>query len=961
MATKLDIFNTALHYLGERKLSTLYEDREPRYVLENLYSINLIQEIHEVVKPRYALKTAQLSSPTTSSVHGLDNVYTLPSDFLCPPVDPGTHGKVGFIWADDEFTQPVNRYFLESGTVATEIATNVYIRYVSNSVSEGSLSSLVARIVATRLAMLAASRINPSKQGDLNEQYNQLIQQAVAIEGLKENDFLPQPATGALSADQLEIYNLVMAHWGLPELRGVSDDSQYRLAIDNVYVRAEEYMLESIKPMFATQTAELTSPSASAVHGLDNVFSLPADYIEFVDLWADDKLENQINQYIIEDNTIATQNYATAYLRYITNAHTEANWSPSFTNAVAAYIAWLLSPRYAPQRQDSIEKTLSEATLTAVENNKLRERQVRTQDISGALSADQLVIYNLVAGYVGQPELRFVNDESELRLAIDNVYDTARNFIFESVKPKFATQTAILSGGGTSAVHGLDNVFTLPSDYLDFVDLWADDKLENQIHQYILEDDTVAIQNYSTAYLRYVTDAHVEANWSTSVKHAIAAYISWMLAPRFAPEATDKIREVMSETLASAVEHDGVREREVRTQDISGSLSASQLSLYNQIAARLGQPELRFVDDESELRLAIDNVYGLARDYLIEQIQPLFATKTAILNSPAASAVHGFDNVFTFPNDYSGLLGVWTDEDMDERVHRYFIEEGTIAVDNHAAIYIRYSANAADEADWTPSFNRAMAEYIAWILSPRFTPDATNGLRTIYQEAMQAAVNVDRGREPDARPVPSTRALTDDLRSLYNKALELMKLPPLLSNDDESERRVAIDYALDNGAIETVFDLINWSYNVKQAKLEDDGVYAPTFGYTYRFAVPADMTRLYSISSDDRFLVPLERWYREGAYFYADVDEFYIKYLSTAQHTTTTDWPRYMFNLVAAEIARACCWLQGVDEQTVERKYQEYKYEAYNTDAQRQPPQVISSGSWTKARYSYETRNRRRP
>ena len=773
MASRLDIFNSALHYLGERKLSTLFEDREPRYVLDNIYSISLINEVHELVKPRYAIKTAALSSPTTSSVHGLDNVYTLPSDFLCPPIDPGTHGKVGFIWADDEFEQPINRYLLEGNTVATEQATNVYIRYVSSNIGEGSVSPLVARILAIRLAMLAASRINPSKQGDLNEQYEKLLAQVIAVEGVKENDWLPQPAAASLSTDQLEIYNLVMAYWGLPELRGIDDDSQYRLAIDNVYVRAEEYMFESIKPRFATQTAILNSGSTSSVHSLDNVFTLPADYKDFVSLWADEGLENKIEQYIIEDNTISIRNYATAYLRYITNAHAEANWSPSFSNAVAAYIAWLLSPRFAPERQESISASLSEATATAVENDK-------------------------------------------------------------------------------------------------------------------------------------------------------------------------------------------VREAEVRTQNISGALSASQLSLYNQIAARLGEPELRFVNDESELRLAIDNVYDLARDYLIEQIAPLFATKTSNLTINAG-AIQGFAQSFALPADYSGLLGVWTDADMDEPVTRYFIEGGVIAVDNHASVYIRYSANAADEADWTPSFERAMADYIAYLLAPRFDPERHREHNQHYQDAIASAIAVDGGREPAVRPLPSTRSLPTKWRQLYNKALEVMKLPPLISDDDESERRVAIDYALDNGAIETVLELINWNYTVKSVKLDADTGLDPEWGFDYVFAAPSDMTRLYSISPDERFLVPLENWWREGPYFYADTNEIYLKYLSTDANDKPDEWPRYLYNLVAAEIARACCWLPGVNEQTVEKKYQEYKYEAYNTDAQRQKPQLISSGSWNRSRYRYDTRDRRRP
>jgi len=961
MASKLDIFNNALHLLGERRLSTLYEDREPRYVLDNIYSLEVKNYLLELVQPRFAISSAKLSSPSTSSVHGLDNVYALPGDYLCPIRDPGTHGKVGSFFADDEFTQPINRYILEGTSIATEIATNIYIRYVSNGAGEGNFTPLFARLVAHYLAREAAPRLNPSKLETLEKSYEEALEKCIYSEGLKENDFIPQEASGALSADQLLIYNVAMAHLGLPELRGVSDDSQYRAAIDAVYTQAEDYLFESIRPRFATQTAILSSPSTSSVHGLDEVFSLPADYRDFVDLWADEDLEHQITQYIIEDNTIAIQNYATAYLRYITNAHAEANWSPSFKQAMSSYIAWLLCPRFAPERREEIKSTLTESVATAVENDKVREREVRTQAISGSLSAAQLLVYNLVANHVGEPELRFVDDESELRLAIEKIYSQCRDAVFEAVKPRFATQTAELASPSASSVHGLDNVFSLPADYLDFVDLWADDKLENQIHQYIIEDNTIATQNYATAYLRYITNAHAEANWSPSVTHAVAAYIAWMLAPRFKPDRTADFYEVMSRTLELAREADGARERMPRTQDVSGSLSAEQLALYNQVAARLAVPEIRFVDDESELRLAIDNVYGSARDYVIEQVAPLFATKTAELTTPAASSVHAFDNVFTLPSDYSGLMNVWTDDTLDEEVHRYFIEAGTIAVENHSTIYIRYSANAAAESVWTPAYKEALADYIAWLLAPRFSAEAIPALRKNFEISLARAIQIDRGREPQPRPLPGTRVLSDAYRELYNKVMEILRLKPIISNDDESERKVAVDYALDMKAVDTVFELIPWDYPVVTTELTEDGVYDPSYGYQFRFAVPADWIRTESISANDRFLYPLERYHMEGSYFFADINKIYLRYVSSDHLITLSTWPTYIFNLVAAEIARRICHQVGeVDQEYVERKYQEYKTEAFNTDAQRQPPQLISGGSWTSDRW-YGIRDRRRP
>jgi len=769
--TKLGIYNNALHLLGERRISNLYEDREPRHVLDQNYNLSLVTHCLQLTQPRFAVKSAKLASPTTSSVHGIDEVYSFPADFVDVLRDPGTHGSIGSFFADEEFTQPINRYVIEGNTVACEIATNIWIRYISSSPQPNEFSPIFGRLVSAYLARECASRINPSRIDMLNEHYEKLRQEVIAIESVKENQFVTQKATGSLSTDQLALYNLVLPAIGQMELRGIDDDSAVRLAIDSVYATAEKVCLDAIRPKFATRVIAVTGGAPSAVHGVDNVTALPADFVTITDLWADDELTEPIHRFFIEDTNIVIDGYATAYMRYVSTLSAEANWSSKFSRAVAAWIAKELAPRFAPEEKDRLAQEADKAIQEA----------------------------------------------------------TASEAVKESHFPQIAT-----------------------------------------------------------------------------------------------------------------------------------SLSATALQVYNIAASALAVPELRYAEDESELRHALDAIYTTSTNFLLEAISPRFASVVEALSSPSASSEHGYDNVFTLPATYKQFLGLWSDELLDEPVTRYFLEGGTVAVQSHTTVYLRYISTSAAETLWTPSFIQALGLYMASQVGPRFKPEESSRANARYQAALQASLIAD-GIKETPRPLAGTRTLTTAYRNLYNTALDLANLPPIISNDDESQRKVALDYALDHGAVETVLELISWGFARQSVKLEYDDVVDPAWGYQYAFAVPSDMLRINSISADEYFIRSVP-YLREEDYFYSDASPLYVQYVSTNHLTTLSAWPRYFYNLVAAELAKRLGTVDGADMTKAIAKYQEYKREAYNTDAQRNPPQVIASGSWTEARFRYPTRrNSRRP
>jgi hypothetical protein len=587
------------------------------------------------------------------------------------------------------------------------------------------------------------------------------------------------------------------------------------------------------------------------------------------------------------------------------------------------------------------------------------------------MATSKLLIYNNALALLGERRLSNLYEDREPRYVLDETYNLELvNHCLEVAKPRFAVSSVKLASPAASSVHGLDSVYTLPADFISTLSdpgvhgsngsFFADEDFQNPVDRYVLEGRTVATDIATNLWMRYITSGRSLVLWTPTFSRLVSAYLAKEIASRLNPSRIEVAEAAYEKALGIALSLEGVKENPILPQAAAASLSADQLEIYNATAALLGAAEFRHVDDGSALRLAIDSVYALAEEDLLETIKPKFATRVAALTGGAPSAVHGYDNVFSLPADFHNIVELWADEDLQVPITRFFIENTDIVVDGFSTAYLRYIIGTTAESAWSTSFKKAMAAYLAYELAPRFAPEKSGDLGQIAERRTGQAIVIEGGKEPSVRPLLSTYTLDNTTRQLYNKALQLLKLPPITSNTDESDRKVALDYAMNQKAVETVFELVSWGFLYKTVKLSNDDAVDPEFAYDYAFAVPSDMIRIDKISGDEYFRFPAE-YLREGDYFFADTDEIYVRYLSNEQVTTPTTWPTYVFNLVAAELARGCGALPGADLQNAEYKYEEYKSEAYSTDAQRNPPEVISSGSWTRSRNTWPTRRTQRP
>src|SRR4051812_47728400 len=83
MTTKLLLYNGALTKLGERRLSTLAENREPRRALDGVYDDNFINKV--LIAGQWNFATVSVQADYSASIEpdfGFARAFDKPTDFI---------------------------------------------------------------------------------------------------------------------------------------------------------------------------------------------------------------------------------------------------------------------------------------------------------------------------------------------------------------------------------------------------------------------------------------------------------------------------------------------------------------------------------------------------------------------------------------------------------------------------------------------------------------------------------------------------------------------------------------------------------------------------------------------------------------------------------------------------------------------------------------------------------------
>lgn len=127
MTTQLSLYNGALRLLGERKLGSLSENREPRYLLDDVWADNGVRYCLEQGQWNHAMRTSSLEYDSgVEPDFGYSRAFAKPGDFV----------RLAGISDNDQFAGPFDRYEDESGYWFADVDT-LYLRYVSDGTGFG--------------------------------------------------------------------------------------------------------------------------------------------------------------------------------------------------------------------------------------------------------------------------------------------------------------------------------------------------------------------------------------------------------------------------------------------------------------------------------------------------------------------------------------------------------------------------------------------------------------------------------------------------------------------------------------------------------------------------------------------------------------------------------------------------------------------------------------------------------
>lgn len=156
MTTKIAVYNGALRELGERKLASITENREPRRLLDDVYDSGVRQCLAKA-QWRFARRTVELTAETDiEPAFGHPNAFAKPTD----------HIRTCKLTSDGHMNSPALEYNYEAGYFYADIDP-IYLSYVSDHVDWGfnlaDWPDNFALFVETYLATLIVNRITGSK------------------------------------------------------------------------------------------------------------------------------------------------------------------------------------------------------------------------------------------------------------------------------------------------------------------------------------------------------------------------------------------------------------------------------------------------------------------------------------------------------------------------------------------------------------------------------------------------------------------------------------------------------------------------------------------------------------------------------------------------------------------------------------------------------------------------------
>ncbi len=140
---------------------------------------------------------------------------------------------------------------------------------------------------------------------------------------------------------------------------------------------------------------------------------------------------------------------------------------------------------------------------------------------------------------------------------------------------------------------------------------------------------------------------------------------------------------------------------------------------------------------------------------------------------------------------------------------------------------------------------------------------------------------------------------------IYNGALLLCGERQIASLTVNEEGRRLLDNVWNDGGVQYCLEEGQWRFAMCTSKFAYDTAITPQFGLRRAFAKPTDYVNTSAVCQDEYFKVPLLNYADEVGFWFADLDEIYVKYVSNADGygMNFAGWPTSFTEFVKAYFA----------------------------------------------------------
>ncbi|QDP61488.1 MAG: hypothetical protein Unbinned8596contig1000_1 [Prokaryotic dsDNA virus sp.] len=907
---QLAIYNGALQLIGERRLESLNENREPRHELDAIWELEPAYYCAELIKPLFATKLIKLDSPTTSADHDYNYVHSLPSTYI----------DIVSLHQDGKLDQRVERFVRDGDTILCDLQT-VYLRYIDETLVDvlTSWNQSFTRLVIAYTAFELAQRIKPKVIADIGAIYEQRLQ--IATQSNQGDEPLIRPVPSVVDDVKLTVFNNALITARQQRLTSLNDDSDTRYKLDVIWAgNPALHCAELVKPSFALKTVKLSTSTTSNEHGFSNVFDLPEGYVDIHALYMDANLDQRVERYIIDGDTIACE-HDTVYLRYIdaTTVNDLSNWTSSFTRIVYSYIAVEIAEQIGEADIiTAVNKLFQERVQIATTLNSDDEPLTRPYDSE---TADfKLKLFNNALIVAGNPRLKSLTDERDDLYTLNALWSlNPQYYCAELINPHFAVKTVQLTNPTVTVGQAFSKTFQLPDTFIEMVGVYSDNTLDKPINRYVRDGDALLCE-HDVIYVRYVDSAPLDdyTKWTPIFTRSVFTYLAKQLTEQ-SPEAAGKlefITQQFDKNITAAIQSESVDEPE--TRPIDSTSTDFKLNLFNNALIVSGNTRLKSLTDDVDSRYTLDVLWNVKPQYYCaELIKPRFAVKTVKIDNPTIIDDQIFSKTFELPNTFIEMVGVYSDSDLDKPIKRY-IRDGDALLCEHDVIYVRYvdSAPLDDYAKWTPTFTRSVFTYLAKQLVEQ-DPEAAGKVEFVTQQfelTVEKSKQSESVDEPEVRPIDSTS--TDFKLNLFNNTLMLAGEQRLKSLTDDVSRRYDLDVLWSLNPQNYCAELVKPRFAAKTIQLSISSV-SNSHDLDNVFTLPSDFIEMVGVYSDSRLDQPIQRYIRDGDTIACEYSTVYIRYINSTTLNDYTKWSNSFTRVVYTYMAK-----QLVDNDKVDKQFE---------------------------------------